>query len=466
MEAAPGSGKTTVSAQRFGLHRFASAVDHRAVVAISFTRSATEEMRSRVLRHWGPSALAWPHRVVTLDTVLYGLLAHLLQIGVLQWPEGHRELEVLDTWRTTLPTTSTRRKPILSLEGTRIVPSTVWAPEHGSQATLDDFTIAVRQGKCTHDNVREVLQLALPVEGVGVTLSNFFDTTIRSLIVDEIYDANDLDLEVIRLAASGGLNVTLVGDPWQALYGFRGARPREMRRLIKEHGFTSRPLQASFRWRSSVQGTLALRLRERQRAVLPPGTVHDVDVVLARHWKTLWDADPHVLPLAIKPRAGQLQEAVCTLLLNEVTQRAFDMHAAFLNDALTTLGIKDGDSLAALRPRLRSTVDQLAGPSNPRHVWQSLSQALLDELPTRPPGNGERTPLAGLKGLQARLQVTRPLVPGLTCHQAKGREWDKVGVKLEETDAGALASGLDPREEDHRSLYVALTRARRVTLAV
>ncbi|WP_405933897.1 UvrD-helicase domain-containing protein [Streptomyces sp. NBC_00827] len=84
VEAAPGSGKTTVSAQRFGLHRFASAVDHRAVVAISFTRSATEEMRSRVLRHWGPSALAWPHRVVTLDTVLYGLLAHLLQTGVLQ----------------------------------------------------------------------------------------------------------------------------------------------------------------------------------------------------------------------------------------------------------------------------------------------------------------------------------------------------------------------------------------------
>ncbi|MFF4054816.1 ATP-binding domain-containing protein [Streptomyces sp. NPDC001668] len=154
------------------------------------------------------------------------------------------------------------------------------------------------------------------------------------------------------------------------------------------------------------------------------------------------------------------------MLLNEVTQRAFDMQAAFLNDALITLGIKDGDSLATIRPHIQSTVDQLGGSSDPRHVWHSLSQALLDELLTRPPGNTERAPLAGLKGLQARLQVTRPLVPGLTCHQAKGREWDKVGVKLEKADAEALASGLDPQQEDHRSLYVALTRARRVTLAV
>jgi DNA helicase-2/ATP-dependent DNA helicase PcrA len=50
VEAFPGSGKTTVSQQRFGLHRFARTTDHRAVVAVSFTRSATEEIRNRVLR--------------------------------------------------------------------------------------------------------------------------------------------------------------------------------------------------------------------------------------------------------------------------------------------------------------------------------------------------------------------------------------------------------------------------------
>ncbi|MFF7143318.1 UvrD-helicase domain-containing protein [Streptomyces nodosus] len=160
IEAAPGSGKTTVSTQRFGLHRFARTTNHRAVLAVSFTRSATEEIRSRVLQHWGPSALAWPHRIVTLDTVLYDLLAHLLQTGLLKWPGNHRELEVLDTWRTQLHTTSTRRKPVLALEGTRVITSSVWAARPGSHVSADDFATAVGQGQCTHDNVR-----GLPLSG-------------------------------------------------------------------------------------------------------------------------------------------------------------------------------------------------------------------------------------------------------------------------------------------------------------
>jgi DNA helicase-2/ATP-dependent DNA helicase PcrA len=71
IEAAPGSGKTTVAAERFGILRFSPNRDDRAVVAVSFTRSATAELGQRIRRRWGPSALAWPHRVVTLDTVLW-----------------------------------------------------------------------------------------------------------------------------------------------------------------------------------------------------------------------------------------------------------------------------------------------------------------------------------------------------------------------------------------------------------
>ncbi|MFI7519558.1 hypothetical protein [Micromonospora globbae] len=44
--------------------------------------------------------------------------------------------------------------------------------------------------------------------------------------------------------------------------------------------------------------------------------------------------------------------------------------------------------------------------------------------------------------------------------QAKGREWEAVGVCLTGTEKAALASGLDPLNSNHRILYVALTRAR------
>ncbi|MDP9607987.1 UvrD-helicase domain-containing protein [Streptomyces demainii] len=467
IEAAPGSGKTTVSTQRFGLHRFARTTDQRAAVAVSFTRSATEEIRSQVLQHWGPSALAWPHRIVTLDTVLYDLLTHLLQTGLLQWPGNHQELEVLDTWRTHLPTTSTRRKPVLALEGTRVITSFVREAKPGSQVSAEDFATAVSQGRCTHDNVREVLQLALHSESVCGSVITFFFATIRSLIVDEIYDANDLDLEIIRLAADAGLNVTLVGDPWQALYGFRGARPDNVPRLISRQGFERSALRTSFRWCDRAQESLALQLRRKERTVLPIGSARDVNVVLAGQWKVLWDTDPHVLPLAIKPRAGQFQEAACTLLLNELVQSAFGQHAVFVNDARITLGIRDDNTLAELRPHLQTALERLAGQQDLGGIWTTLVDALLTKMPTKPTGKHERTPLTGLKNLRTRLHVAREqLVPGLTCHQAKGRQWDKVGIRLEETDAAALLNGLDPGNEHHRSLYVALTRARHLSLAV
>jgi UvrD-like helicase family protein len=59
--AAPGSGKTTVAAERFGVIRYDTAADFRRILALSFTRSARGELAARIRRRWGSRALAWPH---------------------------------------------------------------------------------------------------------------------------------------------------------------------------------------------------------------------------------------------------------------------------------------------------------------------------------------------------------------------------------------------------------------------
>lgn len=107
IEAGPGTGKTTVSAQRFGVQRFAAAHRHdtRAVVAVSFTRAATYTLRRRVQRLWGPGALTWPHRIVTLDTIMCDLLHDLMRQQLviwpntpMLWPDGNIKLDVRDSW--------------------------------------------------------------------------------------------------------------------------------------------------------------------------------------------------------------------------------------------------------------------------------------------------------------------------------------------------------------------------------
>lgn len=414
----------------------------------------------------GPAALAWPHRVVTLDTVLYELLTHILRADLLHWPGGHRELHVLDTWHAQLPVTYSRTKPVLTLTDAHIVASHHREPRRVPTVGQEEFDEAVRQGICTHDDVRTVIQLALATEEVRDSVLTFVRTTMRSLIVDEVFDANTLDLDLIDIAARAGIAITLVGDPWQALYAFRGARPELIPELIGRHAFTQCDLTASFRWRSAGQEALARQLRSGESTIVDPGLATEVDVVLARDWKTLWDTDPHVLPMALKSASGQFQEAACTLLLNEMTRRAFGTDAVFLHEATTTLGIADDHALNELRPELQNVLDLLAGGTEIDNARICLNKTIAAATGLTAPRK-HRTHLERLEKLRARLRVPQgKLVPGLTCHQAKGREWDTVGVRLTEVDGAQLLAGLRADHEHHRAIYVALTRARARTVAL
>ncbi|WOZ03396.1 ATP-binding domain-containing protein [Streptomyces violaceoruber] len=150
-----------------------------------------------------------------------------------------------------------------------------------------------------------------------------------------------------------------------------------------------------------------------------------------------------------------------------MTERSLGIQAVFLNDALITLGITNRDVLEQLRPHLHHTLEALAGTDSVRSVWRDFVNVLITELPVKSLITHGRVPLSGLQSLRARSQVRHDrLVPGLTCHQAKGREWDAVGVRLEESDVAALHTGLVLQVEEHRSLYVALTRARHLTVAL
>src|SRR6266571_3383926 len=84
--AAPGSGKTTVAAERYGVVRYDGAFDSRRILALSFARSAKQELAERIRWRWGTRALAWPHEAVTLDGLHRELVTYLLRTGVIQWP--------------------------------------------------------------------------------------------------------------------------------------------------------------------------------------------------------------------------------------------------------------------------------------------------------------------------------------------------------------------------------------------
>lgn len=469
IEAAPGAGKTTVAAERYGVLRYTkSPGSHNSITAVSFTRSATGELHRRVRGRWGSSALNWPHKVKTIDSLICSIVEHLLRQRTIRWPGDHTELQVLDEWRghrgfRWLPEGSYRRAAALDASG--LVTSTgrrVTNPRLGI-GNRDDFHHHLSEGLCTHEVVREVLAGVLRVPAKRGSVMDYLESSAAHVVVDEVFDANTLDLALIDLACEADIPVTIVGDPWQALYGFRGAKPELVPALISKWGFAALPLSHSFRFQSQEMKDFSAALRNGEAVSIAAGGEHDV--VLASKWDDLWQASDRVLPLSFG-RTMNKTDAAAIVLLDHLVFSAFSRHAIFLPEALVILGL-DHESYRVDGPDVLGRVVEILADSDedaPVRGLQALRQAMKDlGAPRRPPtasGDSEQRQVDRLGDLASRIRIGRELIPGLTIHQSKGREWDHVGVRLSDREANRLAAGLDAAAEGDRALYVALTRAR------
>jgi DNA helicase-2/ATP-dependent DNA helicase PcrA len=469
IEAAPGAGKTTVAAERYGVLRYiGSSRSRRSITAVSFTRSATGELYRQVRGRWGSTALMWPHAVITIDTLICNMVEHLLREGVIQWPGGHRALEVLDDWRghrgyRWLPAGSYRRVGHVDDSGLVTSQGRLMRDPGLAIGSRADFHHHLENGLCTHEVVRQVLAGVLRQPARRGAVADYLSSSMAHLVVDEVFDANRLDLELVDLACESDIAVTLVGDPWQALYGFRGARPESVPGVLTRWGFDSLPLSHSFRFQSEEMRTLGAELRDGRPVALTGG--EDYDVVLGSQWDDLWQASERVLPLSFG-RTANKTDAAAIVLLDHLVYGSFGQHAIFLPEALVLLSLDREIYRTEGARALGRVVEILSGPGDeaPVRALAALRQSMKDlGAQRRPPtgrGDSEQRQIDRMAALAVRVRSGGRLVPGMTIHQAKGREWDRVGVKLRESDIQRLANGLDSADEGDRALYVALTRAK------
>jgi DNA helicase-2/ATP-dependent DNA helicase PcrA len=190
-------------------------------------------------------------------------------------------------------------------------------------------------------------------------------------------------------------------------------------------------------------------------------------MALAHDWKTLWEIGYDVLPLSFGG-IRTVERSAALLLLDVVTVAGLGQHATFLGEALQLLRITDPQAQSRLAPRLVEvlTILRAASPTAINNAWDALVAAVATESPRgfRQRRANYTRPLGQLRDYLRR-DVARP-APGLTIHQAKGREWPAVGVRLTAAEQQHLAAGLDPAHDGQRAIYVALTRGKVDTVAL
>lgn len=327
-----------------------------------------------------------------------------------------------------------------------------------------DHQSALNSGIVSHEDVRAILRTAMHIEEIRDVSTEWLSTNYRAAIIDEVYDADDLDLYAAYLAAEAGLSITLIGDPWQTLYKWRGAKPEVVNTLLDNTSdqFIAYEQPESFRFVGEQMPLLAANLRAGIGVDLPPIDSSDVDVALARNWTQLWTVGDNVLPLAFRT-VNNATDAAMNLLLDVVTRTRLGTRSYGREGAIMKLGLDREIFQARQDQAFMPIVESLRTGKDKAQVLDDLRETIKSlgaRKPSKLSEKKENDVRLQLAQLAARLRQTT-VIPGLTVFQAKGREWERVGVALYRNQIDALKSGLRELEEEHCIIYVAITRAKR-----
>ena len=220
--AGPGSGKT-----RTLTHRIAHLVTHHAVppaccLAITFTRRAAGEMRDR-LRALLPDA----GEQVPLHTF------HSLGLSILRehWNAGGlqrgfavaSDAERLRLLREALDVSERKARGLLAAishaRRTRAPPA-----DGASKAAFEAYREAMEtRNLCDFDDL--VIRAADALESTP-ELRKEYRRRYRWVCIDEYQDVDEQQVRLVRQLVPPDGNVCAIGDPDQAIYGFRGADVR------------------------------------------------------------------------------------------------------------------------------------------------------------------------------------------------------------------------------------------------
>jgi DNA helicase II / ATP-dependent DNA helicase PcrA len=495
--AGPGTGKTRTLIHRIA-RQIAGAPDTaQPHLAITFTRRAAEEMRDRLARLL-PQAK--PGQPVVTVTTFHGL-------GLLILRE-HHELAGLGSGFRVAD----------DAEVLAVAAELTGSARDGRRLLADSGTDPAAREKlvkalASHDLVDfdGLIELPAALLAAEPGLAESLRSRWPLVSVDEYQDIDEPQRRLLQLLAGDGRGLTVIGDPDQAIYGFRGADVGLFLRFTRDYpGAVTAQLTGNYRSSPAiVSGALqaiapaslvpgrVLRpaAREMPQAAALIGFHEAPDERAEAGWiareieRLLGGASFHALDTG---RAGDPGHDGLGLSGIAVLYRT-DAQAEPIGQALTRAGLpfqKSSHDLlerrtgvpgiaaemrlaspgsAAVADRLRRAVRTLAARASDPAAALDVRAAgeVLAPLARRCGSDLDRFLTEISLGAEAdALDPRADAVTLLTLHAAKGLEFEVVFIAGCERDllplrppGPAAATGTDPAEE-RRLLFVGITRAR------
>jgi len=246
MLAGAGAGKTRALTHRIAYLIEAGLARPQEILAITFTNKAAQEMKARVERLLGGPTQVWVHtfhaaslRVLRRESERVGYPGAFVVYDSADQERLMRQI-LKDAGR------SDRDWPVGAVLG-RISrgKSELFGPEAFALEAHGDYRMEViaqlyaryqaglRQSAAM--DFDDLLRLGVELWRTAPDVLAAYQERFRYILVDEYQDTNNAQYEWVRLLASRYQNLSVVGDPDQSIYGWRGADFRNILRFREDY---------------------------------------------------------------------------------------------------------------------------------------------------------------------------------------------------------------------------------------
>jgi len=230
IQAGPGAGKTRTLTQRIAALITSGLAQSQQVLAVTFTNKAAQEMRNRLFTQLG-AKIAGQINITTFHALganilrqtdfFFGRTRHFTIINTTDDPYFKKLFQEHYNLKLTQSTLDT----ISALKSQGYYPG--YIPKEIKETQPEQFEILyknydtlLRDTNCV--DYDDLISLALQVLRKDPDLRRRVLQNAQFLAVDEFQDINRVQYELFVILAVAAQDVCVIGDPDQAIYGFRG----------------------------------------------------------------------------------------------------------------------------------------------------------------------------------------------------------------------------------------------------
>ncbi len=228
--AGPGSGKTRTLTHRIAHLVAEEGVPARSCLAVTFTRRAALEMRERLEKLLPRDADKVP--IHTFHSLGQTILQE--QSVAARLPPDFRvadDIERTELIKALLDISAAKAKKLLA---------DISKSKRSAQLTGQEVAAAlevyqpelVRRGWVDFD---DLITLTVRMLTNNADLATYYRKRYAWISVDEFQDIDEQQYRMVKLLTTADAHILAIGDPNQAIYGFRGADPQSFQRFRDDH---------------------------------------------------------------------------------------------------------------------------------------------------------------------------------------------------------------------------------------